>query len=55
MTASTPREGEVRFTGPAPEVYLEGQWQVMGDEGLTDPVDDVPTVFFKGQDDDPDG
>ncbi|MFJ2237928.1 hypothetical protein [Streptomyces sp. NPDC087859] len=55
MTASAPQEGEVRYTGPAPEVYLDGHWQVMGDEGISAPVDDVQTVFFKGHDDDPDG
>lgn len=54
MTASTPQEGEVRFTGAVPEVYLDGAWGPMGDEGVIAPVDDVPTVFFKGRGDDPD-
>ncbi|MFI1566818.1 hypothetical protein ACH4ZX_27820 [Streptomyces sp. NPDC020490] len=54
MTASPPEEGEVRFTGPAPEVYLNGRWQVMGDEAVTGPLDDAPGFFFKGDGDGPD-
>ncbi|MFJ3666924.1 hypothetical protein ACIPSE_10760 [Streptomyces sp. NPDC090106] len=55
MTASPPQEGDVRYIGPVPEVYLRGKWRVMGDEGLTPAPDDGSGPAFKGHDDDSDG